>query len=174
MILPNELRGAENKLIRGVGVGWKGTPMERFWRKAAFDPVSGCVLWIGSKTSSGYGNFYCGREKRVRPAHRWLWEQYEGSLPTATRLELDHLCRNPACVNLLHLEVVTPSENQLRGINPALTRARAAAKTHCAKGHPYDDANTRIERDGTRRCRMCAKLYARFWRERKAIQCLAS
>ena len=30
-----------------------------------------------------------------------------------------------------------------------------ALKTHCPKGHPYDSANTRIDRQGWRHCRAC-------------------
>ncbi|MCR4339224.1 MAG: hypothetical protein NUW01_04970 [Gemmatimonadaceae bacterium] len=45
-----------------------------------------------------------------------------------------------------------------------LSHVQTAAKnrTHCAKGHPYDDDNTRIEGDGTyrwRRCRSCKRDY---------------
>jgi hypothetical protein len=28
-------------------------------------------------------------------------------------------------------------------------------KTHCPKGHPFNEANTAITRDGARRCRQC-------------------
>jgi hypothetical protein len=33
--------------------------------------------------------------------------------------------------------------------------ARNAAKTHCPRGHPYDDANTYISPRGSRICRKC-------------------
>lgn len=28
-------------------------------------------------------------------------------------------------------------------------------KTHCPNGHAYDEANTRYEKDGSRKCRAC-------------------
>lgn len=35
--------------------------------------------------------------------------------PVPAPLEIDHLCRNPACCNPAHLEAVTRSVNALRG-----------------------------------------------------------
>lgn len=44
-------------------------------------------------------------------------------------------------------------------------------KTHCLKGHPYDEANTAFSRKGQRRCRECNKAYLRAYyvRRRTAI-----
>jgi hypothetical protein len=39
----------------------------------------------------------------------------------------------------------------------------AAQRQHCAKGHPLDEGNTRIERNGARRCRTCARERGRIW-----------
>jgi hypothetical protein len=39
----------------------------------------------------------------------------------------------------------------------------AAQKEHCRKGHPLDESNTRIERNGVRRCRTCARDRGRVW-----------
>lgn len=42
-------------------------------------------------------------------------------------------------------------------------------KAHCLRGHPYDDANTRIARNGVRVCRACKALHQRHYNElRKA------
>lgn len=163
-LLPLVIIGADNKRIRGVGSGWRGTPLQRFWARVEFDPETGCLIWIGSISTAGYGTFRAP-DQRTRPAHRWLWEWMEGAIEED--LELDHLCRNRACVNLLHLEPVTGSENQLRGINPALTRARAAAKTACVAGHRFDEANTYFDKHGHRSCRKCRNHYARELRRRQ-------
>jgi hypothetical protein len=37
------------------------------------------------------------------------------------------------------------------------TGGRNKAKTHCPKGHPYDEENTILSKDGRRCCRTCAK-----------------
>jgi recombination endonuclease VII len=35
--------------------------------------------------------------------------------------------------------------------------AKDSAKTHCPKGHPYDEANTWVSPKGWRRCRRCRR-----------------
>jgi hypothetical protein len=91
-------------------------------------------------------------------AHRWAYEAFVGPIPEG--LEIDHLCRNRACVNPAHLDPVTHQENMSRG--------KAARMTHCHKGHPFDEANTRMEAYGSRRCKECNNAASRRYRERKA------
>jgi hypothetical protein len=49
----------------------------------------------------------------VRPAHRAVYEILVGDV--ADGLDMDHLCRTPACVNPAHLEPVTHAVNMRRG-----------------------------------------------------------
>jgi hypothetical protein len=39
----------------------------------------------------------------------------------------------------------------------------AAQRRHCRNGHPLDEGNTRIEANGVRRCRTCARDRGRVW-----------
>lgn len=119
-----------------------------------------CVLWQGHIDRHGYGRVWAGG--RMAQAHRWAYEQKYG--PISSGLEIDHLCRNRACVNPDHLEVVTKYENWARGAS--LTRINAS-KTHCEHGHPFDVRNTYIRPNGRRDCRKCVVERQRRYQERK-------
>jgi len=121
---------------------------KRFWRKVW--KTEGCWFWTASVDSHGYGQFRVGT--RTIKAHRFAYEELIGPIPDG--LEPDHLCRQHRCVNPTHLEMVTHRENILRGMAPSALHAR---KTKCPKGHPYDEANTRIDGRGSRQCRACKK-----------------
>jgi hypothetical protein len=121
---------------------------------------NGCICWDGALSPEGYGRArYGGREWWV---HRLIFTL--SVAPLAEGEELDHLCKNPACVNVEHLEIVPHRINLLRGDSVASINA---AKTHCINGHPFSAENTyRWAKDGSRRCRTCdtARAKARWQR----------
>jgi len=94
-----------------------------------------CWLWTGIHTAKGYGLFWAN--KRQNRAHRFVYELLRKSVPQGNTL--DHLCRNPICVNPEHLEIVTKLENTLRGEGPTAINAK---KKYCIHGHPFDEKNT--------------------------------
>jgi hypothetical protein len=107
-----------------------------------------CWIWNGAKNGHGYGVITVfGRTVYVHRLTHWI---VRGPVPDG--LALDHLCRNPSCVNPLHTESVTSAENTRRGMGNG-------SQTHCPSGHAYDSENTRynIDRRGyTRRyCIAC-------------------
>ena len=110
---------------------------------------SGCWIWR-SANSGGYGNFSVNK-KQYR-AHRVIYELLKSPIPQD--MTLDHLCRNRICVNPNHLEPVSRRENILRGIGLA---AKNGKKSHCLKGHPFDEFNTYLPKDGSRQCKTCRK-----------------
>lgn len=134
---------------------------ERFWKKV--EKTETCWIWTGCK-SNGYGNLR--RQGKGFLAHRVSYEMAKGVIPD--ELVLDHLCRNPACVNPDHLEAVPMLVNTLRGRMVEVTKARKAAITHCPYGHPYSGENLRLNRNGSRRCAACGRQRARDQRKKKA------
>lgn len=81
------------------------------------DEASGCWNWILKLDRKGYGVKNDGGT--YRGAHRVVYEKYVGPVPEG--FQLDHLCRNPRCVNPAHLEPVTAKENSRRGSATKLT-----------------------------------------------------
>lgn len=122
------------------------------------DDADGCWFWMAAKNPHGYGVVKIRQRNYL--AHRAVYEHFVGPIPQG--LQLDHLCRNRACVRPEHLEPVTSRENTMRGEGVS---AKCARKTHCPRGHAYDEKNTRMYR-GIRYCRACVPHYGRINRAR--------
>lgn len=152
----------------GVRIGGplfrRGDVLGRFWAKVDKDgPLPGdetlaaglgpCWIWTASQHGKGYGSTtYQGR---LLSAHRASFVIHGGVLIDG--MDIDHLCRVRLCVNPEHLEQVTHAENIKRGDTGITWRS----KTHCLRGHPFDDENTHwftTARGGSgRSCRACAR-----------------
>lgn len=104
------------------------------WRSELYeiDESTGCWNWLHGKSRGGYAvQRVNGRLTRVA---RMYYEEKYGPIPDG--MVVDHLCRNPGCVNPDHIEVVTLTENTRRGkaakLSPFLVRF-AAHLNECGK-----------------------------------------
>lgn len=86
--------------------------LSRYWINE-----KGCHLWRGAK-AKGYAVVGTNRSGTFR-AHRLAYIRDRGPIPPG--LYPDHTCRNRACINAAHLELVTNAVNAQRGDKAKLT-----------------------------------------------------
>lgn len=75
------------------------------------DPITGCWNCQHAINTKGYGYAKVKQNGRYVGVmrHRLVYERLVGPVPR--EMALDHLCRNPQCVNPAHLRVVTDQVN---------------------------------------------------------------
>jgi len=146
-----------SKRCSGLHNRKRAAPIERF-RTSYQVVVNGCWQWSAGLFQTGYGRLYDG--ERSIGAHCFSYRHFIG--PIAKGLTVDHICRNRACVNPLHLRLLSSGSNVLAGLSPSALNKR---KTRCLRGHQFSPANTHLAKDGHRTCRECSRLRARRWRE---------
>ncbi|MBS69355.1 MAG: hypothetical protein CMK98_13615 [Pseudomonas sp.] len=144
--------------------------MNRYGDASAYRPELGpCWIWTAYIRPDGYGSFVTDTRAishEVSLAHRFSYELHFGPIPDG--FDIDHLCRVRSCVNPAHLEAVTHAVNCRRGIAGAVNGDRQRAKTHCPRGHEYNQENTYISRKSARECRRCRRGAKRASRKKRS------
>ena len=143
------------------------------WQRAQFDHVTQfwesvnrsagpdeCWPFTGNTTRSGYGRVTI-KGKIIR-AHRFAYELLVGPIPDGWHVHhrTEHGCTTRRCCNPTHLEALpAPDHASLYGWQQH--------RTHCPNGHPYDELNTRINRQGGRECRACHRAKDQLRRQKQ-------
>jgi hypothetical protein len=152
------------------------SPEKRFWSRVWEDPDTGC--WYFAHRDAGkliktYPTFCLGgRNGPSVQVNRFAYELLIA--PLDPEKELDHLCRNPPCVNPWHCEPVTHAENLLR--SQLTINFHHANKTHCVNGHAFTPENTRARSKNFnhRECKICKRIRdrerKRKWRKKKRME----
>ncbi len=140
---------------------WFGIVPANVPPKIGIQTPSGCIPWVAAKTN-GYGVVQFNG--RVRRAHRVIYEAVKGPIPEG--YEIDHLCRNRACVNPDHLEAVPQAVNNMRSLSASAIHAR---QSHCLRGHLLSGPNVYLRKRGhkvERFCKECGRLRDTFRKRR--------
>lgn len=135
-------------------------PMEERFARLT-DRSGECWIWRGAVNSVGYG--VMSVNKRSTHAHRASYEFFVGPIPIG--LLVCHKCDNRRCVRPDHLFVGNYKDNTQDASRKK--RLRGQNKTHCLRGHIFNEANTYFSANGTRHCRECGALFARQYRKEK-------
>lgn len=142
---PSASRNSPEKSALGLSASRLSRLREKLDRYTVPEPNTGCHLWLGG-TIRGYGQVRVPGNG-LAMAHRMAFELERGSIPPG--MQLDHLCREPSCLNPAHLEPVTPLENVRRGLKVALKRT-------CPNGHPWVPENLYpARRTCGQKCKIC-------------------
>ena len=135
---------------------------------------AGCLEWAGATDRHGYGKIKVKDEfgkTRITGPHRAAWLAFYGRIDGD--LVIDHLCRNPKCINLEHLRLVTNAVNTLAGDHSnkkGRSGRKRGAKPGCSK-HGLVDGRWSTRKDGYERwdCRICRReRQRRFLAKRKS------
>lgn len=132
---------------------WTPPTLERLYEIGSIDTsVDGCWEWVSLE--GGAHNWY----PRVRQTKvmNLVCRLVYGERPSEAHQSL-HSCDNKRCVRADHLRWGTQAEN----VQDMVDRNRGAwverrKRTHCKRGHPYDEANTYMSSKG-RTCRTCRR-----------------
>lgn len=139
-----------------------------FWDFVWRDPsLIDCWIWTGVRHQRGYGVVRMNGKSVRAPRLSLMLFRFEGrEIPS--EMQVLHTCDNPSCVNPEHLFLGTHADNMAD--KKAKNRQSRTGngfnrKTHCPKGHPYNEENT-IHWKTYRYCRICSREHKRAYKKR--------
>lgn len=94
---------------------------------------------------------------RPRPVSRIIAYICLGLDINNSRQKALHKCDNPSCFNPEHIYVGSDSHNIQDAYKRGRRKGYCKTKTHCKRGHEYNDKNTYIRPDtGAKICKICS------------------
>jgi hypothetical protein len=140
------------------------------WEHSTFEPNTGC--WISLHPWSVIGLPYARYGHRGLQVHRLSWQLHYGPIPHG--MTVLHKCDVAPCWNPQHLFLGNQSENMKDAVRKGRVKIPSngyALKTHCKRGHPFDEKNTyrNPALQPGRTCRACDRMHQRnYYARRKA------
>ena len=86
---------------------------------------NGCVIQT-SHALNPDGYFRKSIEGKPVMYHRYIWELTNGMIPEG--YEIDHMCKNRACCNIAHLQMLTVTEHRSKDNGMRYANRKAKAK----------------------------------------------
>lgn len=107
--------------------------LQSIWRRRAIDPITGCWIWLSSRTR-GYPYIafkHRGKQRNVRLTRfiAWLYLGYDGD----PAHEVCHRCNVKSCFNPGHLYIATHLQNVRDAARDGLLRPSRGVKNGSAK-----------------------------------------
>jgi hypothetical protein len=126
------------------------TLKERLESKISMEPMTGCWLWTGFCSPTGYGHI--GLNNVVYLVSRMAWQIYRGPIPEG--MDVCHTCDTPQCASPHHLFLGTHTDNLQDAVKKG--RMSMGEKVHWAK---LKEAQVIAVREDTRHPRIIAEEY---------------
>lgn len=84
------------------------TALQKIAHYSVYDMRTGCRLWTAHKGETGYGQVRW--KNKLYQAHRLAYEAFMAT-PIPAGSVIHHKCGNRSCVQVTHLQAITPQEN---------------------------------------------------------------
>ena len=140
-------------VIPGTDECYEVSHRGRVWSRPRLGTLGG--IMAGSTTPDVYRQvqLHCyGKMSNFR-IHQLVALAFLG--PTPEGLEICHKDGDQLNNDVSNLKFGTHRRNTQERVEHG--HHYQAEKTHCPQGHPYDETNTRVRRDGSRACRECQR-----------------